>query len=137
MPIQSYRDLEAWQLGLDFVVDVYTLTRVLPQEERYGLTSQLRRAVVSIPSNLSEGHQLGGKSYRRFVSLALGSLAEANTQLELALRLKYLNESDFKSITRQSSRLRQILHGLRRSLSTGDAQNPRTRTSTQNIEPRT
>ena len=127
MPIQSYRDLEAWQLGMDFVVNLYTLTGVLPAEERYGLTSQLRRAAVSIPSNLSEGHQLGGKSYRRFVSLALGSLAEANTQLELAWRLKYVNDSDFKSITRQSSRLRQILHGLRRSLSTKDTQNPRPR----------
>ena len=117
MSIQSYRDLEAWQLGMDFVVDVYALTKVLPQEERYGLTSQLRRAAVSIPSNLSEGHQLGGKSYRRSVSLALGSLAEANTQLEIAWRLKYLDEQNFKSITRESSRLRQILHGLRRSLS--------------------
>ncbi len=125
MPIQSYRDLEAWQLGMDFVMSVYTLTKALPQEERYGLTSQLRRAAVSIPSNVSEGHQLKGKSYRRSVSLALGSLAEANTQLEIALRLKFLNEQDFRSITQQSSRLRQVLHGLRRSLSKNDPLNAR------------
>jgi len=133
MPIQSYRDLEAWQLGMDFVVDVYTLTKLLPQEERYGLTSQLRRAAVSIPSHVSEGHQLGGKSYRRFVSLALGSLAEANTQIEIALRLRHLNEPEVRSITRLSSRLRQVLHGLRRALSTDDARNPRGRA--RNPEP--
>jgi len=101
---------------MSFVVDVYTLTKLLPQEERFGLTSQLRRAAVSIPSNVSEGHQLGGKSYKRSVSLALGSLAELNTQLEITLRLKYVEEPDFESITRKSSRLRQVLHGLHRAL---------------------
>jgi four helix bundle protein len=126
MPIQSYRDLEAWQLAMDFVTDVYTATRVLPPEERYGLTSQVRRAAVSIPSNISEGHQLGGKSYKRSVSLALGSLAEVDTQLEIALRLQYLDQQAFTSVTRKSSRLRQILHGLRRALSKNTAQNPRT-----------
>ena len=80
--IQSYRDLEAWQIAMDFVVHVYDMTRTLPVEERYGLTGQIRRAAISIPSNLSEGHQLGGKSYPWSVSLALGSLAEANTQTE-------------------------------------------------------
>src|SRR4030095_14152215 len=89
MPIRSYRDLEAWQLAMDFVVNVYELTKRLPVEERYGLTAQLRRAAVSVPSNVSEGHQLGGKSYKRSVSLALGSLAEANTQAEIAVRLQY------------------------------------------------
>ena len=116
MPIQSYRNLEAWQLGMDFVVDVYELSRQLPSEERYGLTAQIRRAAVSVPSNLSEGHQLGGKSYSRSVSLVLGSLAEANTQAEIALRLKYIDDDAFTAMTRKSSRLRQVLHGLRRSL---------------------
>ncbi len=116
MPIQSYRDLEAWQLAMNFVIEVYTLTKVLPQDERFGLTSQLRRAAVSVPSNVSEGHQLGGKFYKRSVSLALGSLAEVNTQLEIALRLKYVEQPHFESLTRTSSRLRQVLHGLRRSL---------------------
>ena len=88
VPIRSYRDLEAWQLGMDFVVNVYELTKRLPAEERYGLTAQLHRAAVSVPSNVSEGHQLGGKSYRRSVAVGLGSLAEVNTQVEIALRLK-------------------------------------------------
>ncbi|PYR63888.1 MAG: four helix bundle protein [Acidobacteria bacterium] len=124
MPIQSYRDLEAWQIGMDFVVNVYELTKHLPVEERYGLASQMRRAAVSVPSNVSEGHQLGGKSYRRFVSFAIGSLAEANTQIEIALRLEYIDGPMFDAITRKSTRLRQVLHGLRRSLKTNDE--PRT-----------
>ena len=120
MPIQSYRDLEAWQIGMDFVVDVYELTKRLPVEERYGLSAQMRRAAVSVPSNVSEGHQLSGKSYPRFVSFAIGSLAEAHTQIEIALRLKYLDEPMFDAITRKSTRLRQVLHGLRRSLRRND-----------------
>ena len=116
MAIQSYRDLQAWQLGMAFVVDVYTMTTRLPAEERYGLTAQLRRAAVSVPSNVSEGHQLGGKSYKRSVSLALGSLAEATTQAEIALRLKYIDDVTFTAIIQSSARLRQVLHGLRRAL---------------------
>ena len=116
MAIQSYRDLQAWQLGMAFVVDVYTMTTRLPAEERYGLAAQMRRAAVSIPSNVSEGHQLGGKSYKRSVSLALGSLAEATTQAEIALRLNYINDETFTAIIQRSARLRQVLHGLRRAL---------------------
>ena len=116
MPIRSYPDLEAWQLGMDFVLNVYEVTKRLPAEERYGLTAQLRRAAVSVPSNVSEGHQLGGKSYGRSVSVALGSLAEANTQTEIALRLKYIDDETFAAMTRKSARLRQVLHGLRRAL---------------------
>ena len=74
---------------MDLAVSVYGLTKTFPREEMYGLSSQLRRAVISIPSNISEGHQQGTKSYAHFVSLALGSLAEAETQIELASRLHY------------------------------------------------
>jgi carbamoyl-phosphate synthase large subunit len=116
MAIQSYRDLQAWQLGMAFVLDVYQMTARLPADERYGLTAQMRRAAVSVPSNVSEGHQLGGKSYKRSISLALGSLAEATTQTEIALRLKYIDDETFTEITRNAARLRQVLHGLRRAL---------------------
>ena len=127
MPIQSYRDLEAWQLGMDFVVSVYDMTKRLPDEERYGLTAQIRRAAISVPCNVSEGHQLGGKSYRRFVSIAIGSLAETSTQTEIAYRLHYINRSVFDTMNQKASRLRQVLHGLRRALRTRAADNePRT-----------
>jgi len=116
MAIQSFRDLEAWKIGMDLAVGVYKVTTMFPREEQYGLTSQLRRAAVSIPSNLAEGHQQGTKSYAHFVTLALGSLAETETQLELATRLRYVNAKDLETavdLARQSGR---VLHGLRRSL---------------------
>ena len=97
MAIQSYRNLEAWKIGMDLVVAVCAVTKIFPREELYGLTSQLRRAVVSIPSNIGEGHQQGTKSYAHFVSLALGSLAEAKTQLEVARRLGYVAAKDLEA----------------------------------------
>jgi four helix bundle protein len=88
MPITSYRDLDAWRLGMDLVEAVYHVTKQFPAEERFGLSAQLRRSAVGIPSNVSEGHQLGTRSYRRFVAIALGCVAECETQLELAHRLE-------------------------------------------------
>jgi four helix bundle protein len=114
--VQSYRDLIAWQLGMEFALHAYRLTSAFPSNERYGLASQIQRAAVSIPSNVSEGHQLRPKSYRHFLTLALGSLAEANTQIELACRLGYIDNRLFESTTTRSSELRQVLHGLRRSI---------------------
>jgi four helix bundle protein len=113
--IQSYRDLEAWQI-VEFVVRVYALTKSFPHEEIYGLTSQLRRAAVAVPSNVSEGHQHGTKSYLHFVTLALGSLAEAQTQLEIARRLTLAPDAELDVLITLATRARQVLLGLRRSL---------------------
>ena len=116
MPIQTYRDLEAWQLGMDFVVQVYALTKRFPRDELYGLSSQLRRAAVAVPSNVSEGHQRGTKAYEHFVSIAIGSLAEAETQIEIARRIGYVAGSDVDALANLAGSLRRVLHGLRRSL---------------------
>ena len=116
MPIQSFRDLEAWKVGMDFAVAVYRLTKAFPREELYALTSQIRRAAVSIPSNVSEGHQQGTRAYSHFITLALGSLAETETQLELAARLQYVNASQMAAVSELAGHLRRILHGLKRSL---------------------
>ena len=116
MPIQSYRDLEAWKIGMDLVTAVYGMTRAFPREELYGLTSQLRRAAVSIPSNLAEGHQQGTKSYAHFVSVAIGSLAEVETQVEVAKRLLYVSAQDISPVSNLAGQVRRLLHGLRRSL---------------------
>jgi four helix bundle protein len=116
MPIQSFRDLEAWKIGMDLVVALYAVTQTFPREELYGLSSQLRRAAVSIPSNIGEGHQQGTKSYAHFVSLALGSLAEVETQVEVARRLQYVTDDDITVVSDLSGHLRRVLHGLRRSL---------------------
>ena len=116
MPIQSYRDLEAWQIGMDFVVRVYAVTKSFPREEMYGLTSQLRRAAVAVPSNVSEGHQHGTKAYLHFIVLALGSLAEAETQLEIARRLRLASDDELETASALAVRARQVLLGLRRAL---------------------
>ena len=116
MTIQSFRDLEAWQLGMEFVVRVYELTSSFPAEERFGLSAQLRRAASSIPSNVAEGHQRGTKTYRHFVVIAIGSLAEAETQIELAERLTLATKKQTEPARRAASEVRRLLHGLRRSL---------------------
>src|SRR5918911_4582447 len=88
--IESYRDLDAWQLAMEIVVDVYRATRVFPTEEKFGLVAQLRRAAVSIPSNIAEGRgRLGAGEFRRFVSIARGSAAEVETQVAVALALGF------------------------------------------------
>ena len=116
MLIKSYRDLEAWQIGMDFVVSIYSVTSTFPREEMFGLSAQLRRAAVAIPSNVSEGHQHGTKAYLHFVVIALGSLAEIQTQLEVASRLRIGSDDELESASALAVRLRQVLHGLRRSL---------------------
>ena len=86
--VQSFRDLTAWQKSMQMAVQVYRLTQGFPCEEMYGLTSQMRRAAVSIPSNIAEGHgRLGSKEYRQFLGVARGSNFELQTQLEIARAL--------------------------------------------------
>ena len=114
--VQSFRDLEAWQIGIELVTRTYALTRTFPREELYGLTSQLRRAAIAVPSNISEGHRQGTRAYAHHITIALGSLAEVETQLELARRLHIARENDVRAVIELAMRLRQVLYGLRRSL---------------------
>jgi four helix bundle protein len=95
MKVRNYRDLIVWQRAMELAESVYALTRKLPKEERYGLASQLQRAAVSIPSNISEGHARShGKEFLHHRSFARGSLAELETQLLLASRLQYVRRED-------------------------------------------
>jgi four helix bundle protein len=88
--VKSFRDLEVWQIGLDLVETIYRCTAEFPKSEMYGLTAQMRRAAVSISSNIAEGQaRSSSKEFLHFLSYALGSLAELETQLELARRLQY------------------------------------------------
>ena len=116
MTITSYRDLEAWQLGMTLAEDVYTLTRTFPREELFGLTSQIRRSAVAIPSNVAEGHRHGTNAYHHYVIMALGSQAECETQLELASRLKLAPADKVATVLILAARVGQVLHGLARSL---------------------
>lgn len=91
MKIKNFRDLNIWKRSIKLVEEIYETTKSFPKEEMYGLTSQLRRAAVSIPSNISEGFaRFHNKEYRQFLYISLGSCAELTTQIIIALRLKYL-----------------------------------------------
>ena len=112
----DYRELEVWQMSMELCEQVYGLVRQFPSDERYALGDQLRRAAVSIPSNIAEGNGRDSKSdYARFLSIARGSLFEVQTQLELAERFKYVTVSDEtkQHITRISKMLYSIIHKLR------------------------
>jgi four helix bundle protein len=110
---QGYKDLIAWQVGMDFVERIYIVTERFPQTERFGLTSQLRRASVSIPSNISEGYRRKTKpDLLNFFHIAYGSAAEVETQLLIALRLKYLSKELYDELNQLLSRLLRLLNGF-------------------------
>ena len=100
---------------------VYSLTRKFPPEERYGLTAQLRRSVIGIPSHVSEGHQHRRRAYRHYVTIALGAQAECETQLELARRLRFVSPEEIDPVIELTARVGRILHGLARSLPDDEA----------------
>ena len=117
--IGTHRDLLAWQESMKLVVMIYTDTKVFPRKEMFGLASQMRRAAVSIPSNIAEGAGRNtGREFAQFLGVACGSLAELDTQLELASRFGYLaGESESHS---QLRRVRQLLVALRKSMRARD-----------------
>jgi four helix bundle protein len=120
MEINSFRDLRVWKAGMDLVEQTYRLTSVFPRSELYGLAAQLQRAAVSIPSNIAEGHARAySKEYLHHLSMALASLAELETQLEIATRLKYLSAEQLNRFSGQSSSLGKQLRALRAALQKG------------------
>ena len=111
--MKGYRDLLAWQKSMQFVTDVYHETADFPKEEVYGLTNQLRRAAVSVPSNIAEGHgRSSKKEFHRFVSQARGSLLEVETQLEIARNLGYLSADGASVLLSKASEIARMLNGL-------------------------
>lgn len=115
--LQSYRDLLVWQKAMELTVQSYRFSSLFPKAEIYGLASQLRRASVSVPSNIAEGYGRGGrKEYLQFLFVAQGSLKELETQTILARRLSYVSEEATADILRQSETVGKMLGGLIRSL---------------------
>jgi four helix bundle protein len=113
--VRSFRDLDAWQLAMDAVEKTYTLTSSFPDEERFGLISQMRRAAVSVPSNVAEGQAVRAPKWNlRHLVTAIGSLAELDTQLEVARRLRFVAKDRALDLQQTIDRLRQLLYGLRR-----------------------
>ncbi len=110
---RDYRKIKAWQMADDLTVEVYGITRSFPKEEIYGLTSQLRRAISSVPANIVEGAtRLHGKEYVQFLNIAKGSLAEADYFLHLAHRLDYMTEEQYSAISAKADELGAVLFGL-------------------------
>ena len=104
----THKDLDIWKLGIDLVEKIYALSTEFPSSEVYGLTAQMRRAAVSIPSNIAEGAaRSGAKEYVRFLYVSLGSLAELDTQLIIAKRLGYIQ--DMGHIEEDIEKLRRYL----------------------------
>ena len=115
--IRSYKDLVVWQKGIDLVEEVYRLTARFPNHERYGLEGQIQRAAVSVPSNIAEGHERHHlNEYLQHLSIALASLAEVETQMEIARRLKYVTQNDYAQIETQADTLGKQIRSLRNSL---------------------
>ena len=113
MTIESYENLIVWQKAMDLVILIYELTQSFPKEEMYGLTSQLRRASVSIPSNIAEGSRRSSrKDFRNFLLNAYGSGAELETQIKIAKRLQFGKNEDYKEIESLLSEIMRMLNKL-------------------------
>jgi four helix bundle protein len=111
--VNGYKDLIAWQHGMKLVLSVYRVTKAFPKEETYGLTSQIRRSAVSIPSNIAEGQgRLSKGGMRQFLGQARGSLLELETQVQIARELGYVSKTDGDGLLKSSSELGRILNGL-------------------------
>jgi len=123
-PVKSnkgYRDLIVWQKGYDLCLRIYELTRDYPKEELYGLTSQTRRAAVSVPANIAEGQGRQGKQeFKQFLYIAQASLSELETHLLLGKDLRFISEEVFFEVDNLRKDVARLLTGLIRSLATGN-----------------
>ncbi len=118
MEIQNYRDLLVWQRAMDLVVEVYRLVKLLPKEEQYALADQMRRAVVSIPSNIAEGQaRKGKKEFLNFISISQGSRAELQTQLLICEKLDYLTREETKKALLLTEEIGKMMFSLTKKLS--------------------
>jgi four helix bundle protein len=114
---KPHKRLIAWQKSMDLVVLIYAMTKEFPKEETYGLSSQMRRAAVSVPSNISEG--AAGRSadqFRNFLGIAIGSLNEISTQLEIAQRIGYLGEHAAADAQKSVDECLALTYGLKKTL---------------------
>ncbi len=126
---RSYRDLEVWQESIELSVAIYALTRTFPMDELYGLTSQLRRAAVSIASNLAEGYgRASRQDFRRFTAMARGSALEVQTQLTIAARLGLAEEKRMRPVAARAEGVGKMLWALMTNLGGEQRIGPRTDT---------
>ena len=106
-----------WQKSMNFVTEVYSISKLFPKEENFGLTSQIRRSAISIPSNIAEGFgREGVKDYLRFLNIAIASLFELQTQLEIAYNLEYINKDKFEELYELSREIERMLSSFIRTI---------------------
>ena len=115
--VRTHRDLDVWKKSIDLVTSIYKFTADYPKDEMYGLTSQIRRCAVSIPSNISEGSaRTTKKDFSHFLAIALGSIAELETQLIISKNLNYLPDSVLNELMSELISIRRMTLGLRKSI---------------------
>jgi len=119
--IVSFKDLEIWKRGISLVEKIYELTKSFPKEEIYGLTSQIRRCSVSIPSNIAEGFSRGHKTeYKQFLFISIGSCSELVTQLTIAARLGYLSENESDILIDEADQISKMTMSLIKKLTSSN-----------------
>ena len=115
--MKTYRDLFVWQKSMELVTEIYRLSKKFPNDETYGITAQIRRCAVSIPSNIAEGYgRSSTQDYIRFLRIASGSLYELQTLLEISLNIGYLNKNNFEKIYQATREIERMLSSLTRKL---------------------
>jgi four helix bundle protein len=115
--VRTHKDLDVWKIAIDFVTTIYETTSLFPKEEIYGLTSQIRRSAVSIPSNIAEGAGRKSKTeFKQFLYIALASAAELETQIIIAKNLKYLQEDKYENMLKELNTIAKMLQGLIKSI---------------------
>jgi four helix bundle protein len=115
--MKTYREMIVWQKSVDLVTMIYFKTRSFPNEELYGLTNQIRRAAISIPSNIAEGFGRNSKKdFKRFLQIAMGSIFELQTQLEIAKNLQFLSDDSYKKLFDATREIEAMLTSLIRKL---------------------
>ena len=117
MYLKSYKDFTVWQRAMDLTVEIYKLVKLLPKEETYALSDQMRRAVVSIPSNIAEGQgRNSNKEFMNFVGIARGSLSELETQLQICIKLNYITEEESEDALNLCEQVGKMLTNLIKTL---------------------
>src|SRR5689334_16102288 len=115
--MHNFKELKVWQKSVDFAVDIYKVTSALPPEEKFGLISQMRRAAVSIPSNIAEGTgRRTSKDFNNFIGTSLGSSYELETELIISEKLNFISENEFNTTQSSLSEIQKMIVGLQKSL---------------------
>ena len=113
MKIKNYQELNIWKRSVEIVIEIYNTSKNFPKEELYGLTSQIRRASVSIPSNIAEGfNRYHNKEFRQFLYVSLGSCAEVETQLFIAQRLNYVDQEKAPKLIKELGEIGKMINNL-------------------------